>query len=66
MSKNRRGRPMASNNIEVTPEFRNDPDVSKLAHALISIAIQIAEQKEDECGDCSQNLPLAAQEDSLA
>ncbi len=56
---------MASNNIEVTPEFRNDPDVTKLARALISIAIQIAEQKENECENASQNPPLIAQEDSM-
>lgn len=46
MSKHQRGRPMASDKIQVTPEFREDPDVKKLAQTLISIAINIAEQKQ--------------------
>lgn len=48
MTKRGRGRPMTSNKVQVTPEFRDNPDVEKLARALISIAIHIAEQKKSE------------------
>ena len=32
------GRPIASRNIRVIPEFREKPDVEKLGRALIAIA----------------------------
>lgn len=43
-----RGRPMASRNIRVTPEFRDEPDIEKLGRALIAVALKIAEQKQAE------------------
>ncbi len=55
MAKRQRGRPMTSNKVQVTPEFRDNPDVEKLARALISIAIHIAEQKKSE--EASDNQP---------
>lgn len=43
-----RGCPMASRNIRVTPEFRDEPDIEKLGRALIAVALKIAEQKQAE------------------
>lgn len=48
MDRNRRGRPMSSHNVKVTPEFRDDPDIEKLGRALIAVAISIAQKKEAE------------------
>lgn len=39
---------MASRNIRVTPEFRDEPDIEKLGRALIAVALKIAEQKQAE------------------
>lgn len=44
----KRGRPMASHDVRVTPEFRDNPDIEKLGRALIAVAISIAQQKEAE------------------
>lgn len=41
-----RGRPMASRNVRVMPEFRDEPDIEKLGRALIAVALKIAEQKQ--------------------
>lgn len=41
----KRGRPMASHDVRVTPEFRDNPDIEKLGRALIAAAINLAEQK---------------------
>lgn len=44
----KRGRPAASGHVEVTPEFRPEPDIEKLGRALIAIAASIAEDKKKE------------------
>ncbi len=46
--KKKRGRPMASRNVKVTPEFRENPDIELLGRALIAVAISIAQKKEAE------------------
>jgi len=46
--KQKRGRPSASHNIRVIPEFRENPDVEKLGRALIAIAKSLAEKKAAE------------------
>lgn len=48
MEKRKRGRPMASRDVKITPEFRKNPDIEKLGRALIAVAIRIAQQKEAE------------------
>lgn len=48
MLEKKRGRPMTSNNVKVTPEFRDNPDIEKLGRALIAVAISIAQKKEAE------------------
>ena len=48
MLEKKRGRPMTSNNVKVTPEFRDNPDIEKLGRALIAVAISIAQTKEAE------------------
>ena len=48
MEKRKRGRPMASHDAKVTPEFRENPDVEKLARALSAVAMSIAQKKEAE------------------
>lgn len=48
MEKGKRGRPMASRDVKITPEFRENPDIEKLGRALIAVAIRIAQQKEAE------------------
>lgn len=48
MDKQKRGRPMASHDVKVTPEFRDNPDIEKLGRALIAVAISIAQKKEAE------------------
>lgn len=44
----RKGRPNSSCNIRVAPEFRDALDIEKLGHALIAVALKIAEKKELE------------------
>ena len=44
MSRNK-GRPIASRNIRVTPEFREKPDIEKLARVLLAIV-----KKQEESG----------------
>ena len=48
MDKQKRGRPMSSDNVKVTPEFRDNPDLEKLGRALIAVAISIAQKKMAE------------------
>lgn len=48
MEKRKRGRPLASRDVRVTPEFRENPDIEKLARALIAVATSIAQKKEAE------------------
>lgn len=48
MDKKKRGRPMASHDAKVTPEFRENPDIEKLGRALIAVALSIAQRKEAE------------------
>lgn len=46
MDKRKRGRPVSSRDVKVTPEFREQPDIEKLGRALIAVAMRIAEQKQ--------------------
>lgn len=48
MLEKKRGRPMASHDVKITPEFRDNPDLEKLGRALIAVAISIAQKKEAE------------------
>ena len=48
MDKKKRGRPMSSDDVKVTPEFRENPDIEKLGRALIAVAISIAQKKAEE------------------
>ena len=48
MKEKKRGRPMASRDVRVTPEFRDNPDIEKLGRALIAVALSIAQKKEAE------------------
>lgn len=36
---------MASHDVKITPEFRDNPDLEKLGRALIAVAISIAQKK---------------------
>lgn len=44
--KEKQERPVDLHNVRVTPEFRDEPDIDKLARALIAVALQIAQEKE--------------------
>lgn len=44
--KRKRGRPVSSHNVSVTPEFREEPDIEKLGRVLIAIALDNAKRKE--------------------
>ncbi len=46
MNRIKPGRPLTSNLIRVTPEFREKPDIEKLARALIAIARNMAEKEQ--------------------
>lgn len=46
--KRKRGRPMSSHDVSVTPEFREMPDIEKLGRVLISIAINNAKNEEQD------------------
>lgn len=48
LNQKKQGRPMASRDVRVTPEFRKEPDIEKLGRALIAVAMRIAEQKQAE------------------
>lgn len=59
--KRKRGRPMSSHNVSVTPEFREMPDIEKLGRVLLSVAINRAEAKDnnDSADVLSVNFPTA-------
>ena len=48
MERQKSGRPVASRNVFVTPEFRKEPDIEKLVRAFISVAKGLAEKKAAE------------------
>ena len=48
LNQKKQGRPMASRDVRVTPEFREETDIEKLGRALIAVAMHIAEQKQAE------------------
>lgn len=65
LNQKKQGRPMASRNVRVTPEFRQDPDIEQLGRALIAVAISIAQKKEaEEAAQATQNSP-DKKEDSM-
>lgn len=65
LNQKKQGRPMASRNVRVTPEFRQDPDIEQLGRALIAVAISIAQKKEaEEAAKAAQNSP-DKKEDSM-
>ena len=39
--KKKRGRPMSSHDVSVTPEFREAPDIEKLGRVLLSVATSL-------------------------
>lgn len=57
--KRKRGRPMSSHNVSVTPEFREMPDIEKLGRVLLSVAINRTETKDnnDDADVLSVNFP---------
>lgn len=59
--KRKRGRPMSSHSVSVTPEFREMPDIEKLGRVLLSVAINRAEAKDnnDSADVLSVNFPTA-------
>ena len=59
MTKKKRGRPMTSHQVRVIPEFRENPDIEKLAQALIGIAISLAEKKQSEDTPNSTDTPAS-------
>jgi len=48
MEKKKHGHPMTSHNVRNIPEFREEPDIEKLARALIAVAASIVQKKEAE------------------
>lgn len=42
----KRGRPKTSHDVRVIPEFREQPDIEKLARALLAVAMNQAKEKE--------------------
>lgn len=59
IEKRKRGRPMSSHNVSVTPEFREMPDIEKLGRVLLSVAINRTETKDnnDSADVLSANFP---------
>ncbi len=65
-NKKSRGRPMSSRDVLVTPEFRENPDIEKLARALIAVAISIAQKKEaEEAAQAAQEAPDGGEGDGM-
>ncbi len=65
-NKKSRGRPMSSRDVRVTPEFRENPDIEKLARALIAVAISIAQKKEaEEAAQAAQEAPDSGEGDGM-
>lgn len=58
MKEKKRGRPMASRDVRVTPEFRDNPDIEKLGRALIAVALSIAQKKEAEEAEKTAQTPV--------
>ena len=54
-NKRKRGRPMSSHNVSVTPEYREIPDIEKLGRVLLSVAMSRSQTKEN--GDGAVVLP---------
>ncbi len=54
-NKRKRGRPMSSHNVSVTPEYREIPDIEKLGRVLLSVAMSRSQTKEN--GDGAEVLP---------
>lgn len=48
--KRKRGRPMSSHNVSVTPEYREMPDIEKLGRVLLSVAVSRSQTKENDNG----------------
>lgn len=65
LNQKKQGRPMASRNVRVTPEFRQDPDIEQLGRALIAVAISIAQKKEAEEAAQAAKSPPDKKEDSM-
>lgn len=59
MTNKKRGRPMTSHQVRVIPEFRETPDIEKLAQALIGIAISLAEKKQAEETPSDTDAPVS-------
>ena len=69
MTNKKRGRPMTSHQVReissggkarsLIPEFRETPDIEKLAQALIGIAISLAEKKQAEETPNSTDTPAS-------
>lgn len=59
MTNKKRGRPMTSHQVRVIPEFRETPDIEKLAQALIGIAVSLAEKKQAEEMPSSTDAPAS-------
>ena len=51
----RQMRAAASRNVRIKPEFREEPDIEKLARAFISIAKGLAEKKAAEAQASANN-----------
>ncbi len=65
-NKKSRGRPMSSRDVRVTPEFRENPDIEKLARALIAVAISIAQKKEaEEAAQAAQEVYSSGEGDGM-
>jgi len=54
--KRKRGRPMSSRNVSVTPEFRELPDIEKLGRVLISVAINNAKNNDKATDVLPENI----------
>ena len=50
MMEQKRDRSVASRNVRVTPEFRENPDIAKLARALLAIAQKLSENEPAKDG----------------
>ena len=57
---------MSSKDVRVTPEFRENPDIEKLARALIAVAISIAQKKEaEEAAQAAQEVYSSGEGDGM-
>lgn len=54
-NKNIRGRKMQSDQVQVTPEFREKPDIKKLVLALIAIAKTLDDKKAKQLTKNEEN-----------